>query len=215
MPIRSALARTLAALSVSLLPSVVMAASGSVHLDFTVRKNGDAIGHHQIELARDGDLENVSIKTNVVVKIVYVPVYRFEHTGNEVWRNGRLVSLRSQTNDDGEKHTLQVSAKDDRLEVTGDGTASQTSDAIIPASLWNHDLVTRTVLLNTLTGKQMAVNVADLGIDSVPVHGSAVQAHHYKVTGELERDLWYDQSDTLVLVKFKAKDDSEIRYVLE
>jgi hypothetical protein len=216
MSIPPALARTLAALAVSLLPSTVMAASapGSMRLDFTVLKDGDVIGHHQIELVRNGDLENVSIKTDIVVKVVYVPVYRFEHTGSEVWRAGHLVSLRSQTNDDGEKHTLQAAANGGHIEVTGDGTASQASTEIIPASLWNHDLVTQTVLLNTLTGKQMAIKVADLGADPVRVHGSSVPAHHYKVTGELERELWYDESNMLVLVKFKAKDDSEIRYVL-
>ena len=103
-----------------------------------------------------------------------------------------------------------------RIDVRdGDGTVSQASDEIIPASLWNRDLVSQTVLLNTLTGKQMAIKVADLGADPVRVHGSTVPAHHYKVTGELERELWYDQSDRLVLVKFTAKDNSEISYVLE
>jgi hypothetical protein len=217
MPNRPALARTLALLAVGLLPAAVTAAStsGSMRLDFTVLKDGDAIGHHQIELVRNGDQQNVSIKTDIVVKVVYVPVYRFEHRGSEVWQNGHLVSLRSQTNDDGEKHTLQAAAKDDRLEVTGDGTVSQASDEIIPASLWNRDLVNQTALLNTLTGKQMAIKVADLGADPVRVHGSTVPAQHYKVTGELERELWYDQSDRLVLVKFTAKDKSEISYVLE
>ena len=217
MPVRPALAQTLAVLAVGLLPAAVTAAStsDSMRLDFTVLKDGDAIGHHQIELVRNGDQEKVSIKTDVVVKVVYVPVYRFEHRASEVWQNGHLVSLRSQTNDDGEKHTLQAVAKDDRLEVTGDGTVSQASDEIIPASLWNRDLVSQTVLLNTLTGKQMAIKVADLGAEAVRVHGSTVPAHHYKVTGELERELWYDQSDRLVLVKFTAKDNSEIRYVLE
>jgi hypothetical protein len=213
MQIGSALARSVAAIAVCLLPATAMAAA--TRLDFTVLKDGEAIGHHRIELVRDGDAENVSIKTDIVVKVVFVPVYRFEHTGSETWRNGHLVSLRSQTNDDGEKHTLQATARDDRLDVTGDGTVSQASDAIIPASLWNRDLVRQSVLLNTLTGKQMAIKVADLGADPVAVHGSRVLAHHYKVTGELERELWYDDANTLVLVKFKAKNDSEIRYVLQ
>jgi len=198
------------------LPSLGMATSSPsfTHLNFTVLKNGDPIGHHDISVERNGDAETVSIKTNILVKVAFVPVYRFEHTGQEVWQNGHLVSLISQTNDDGDKHKLSVAAKVDHLDVDGDGQSSQAEAAIIPASLWNVDIVKQSVLLNTLTGKQMHVSVADLGDESVQSHGAAVKVHHFKVTGDLQRDLWYDQSNTLVQVKFKAKDDSDILYVL-
>ena len=205
----------LSALALGLLPaSVALAAPAQTHLDFTVLKDGSPIGHHQIDLTRTNDGETVAIRTNILVTVAYVPVYRFEHTGSEVWMNGRLVSLRSQTNDDGDKHVLAVAAKDDHIEIDGDGAHSQASGGEIPASLWNRDLVKQTVLLNTLTGKQMAVAVADLGDETIRSHGADTRAHHYKVTGEIQRELWYDPAGTLVQVKFKAKDDSDILYTL-
>lgn len=184
------------------------------HLDFTVLRNGDPIGHHEITVAQTADSETVAIKTNIVVEVAYIPVYRFEHTGNEIWQNGHLISLRSKTNDDGDRHSLNVSVQADHLEVQGDGTTSSADANIIPASLWNHDLVSKKVLLNTLTGKQMNVAVSDLGTDTITAHGETIAAHHYKLTGDLKRELWYDQSNTLVQVKLKAKDDSDILYVL-
>ncbi len=210
------LVRSLSALMLGLLPLVALAAgpAAETHLDFTVLKNGDPIGHHQIDLIRNGENEAVSIKTNILVRVAYVPVYRFEHIGSEIWQNGRLVSLRSQTNDDGDKHSLVVGATADHVEVDGDGVHSQADPGIVTASLWNPDLVKRMVLLNTLTGKQMAVSVADLGEDLIRSRGSETRAHHYKVAGELQREVWYDQSGTLVQVRFKAKDDSDILYVL-
>ena len=208
--------RALAALALGLLPVTALAAAApaETHLDFTVLKDGDPIGLHRIDLTRTADGETVSINTNILVRVAYVPVYRFEHAESEVWRNGRLVSLRSRTDDDGDKHTLQVTAAADHVEIDGDGAASRADPGIIPASLWNRDLVTRKVLINTLTGRQMAVSVADLGEDSIRSHGTTIRAHHYRVSGELKRDLWYSPSGTLVQVEFKAKDDSDIRYVL-
>lgn len=215
----TSLMRALLALTLALPPVGASAApigspTGPTHLDFTVFRNGDPIGHHEITVEQTADSETVAIKTNIVVEVAYIPVYRFEHTGREVWRNGRLISLRSKTNDDGDKHTLDVSAKADHLDVDGDGATSSADVNILPASLWNHDIVGKTILLNTLTGKQMSVAVSDLGADTITAHGATIAAHHYKLTGDLKRELWYDQSNTLVQVKLKAKDDSDILYVL-
>jgi hypothetical protein len=69
--------------------------------------------------------------------------------------------------------------------------------------------------LTPLTGKQMPVSVDNLGEEAIRAHGAETRALHYKVMGELQRELWYDRSGTLVQVKFKAKDASEILYVLE
>lgn len=218
MPVRHpVIARSLSALAFGLLPVFALAAPSPVetHLDFTVLKDGSPIGHHQIVLNRDGDNASVSIKTNILVRVAYVPVYRFEHAGNEIWRNGRLVSLRSQTNDDGDKHNLVAEARGNHLEVDGDGLQSRAESGIIPASLWDQDLVKQKILLNTLTGKQMPVSVTDLGEEAIHSRGKETRTDHYKITGELQRDVWYDRSGTLVQVEFKAKDESDILYVLE
>jgi len=212
-PLSAALS-TAVALSLALTATAASAMPAQKHLEFSVLKDGNPIGHHQVDLSRNGDEEDVTIQTNVVVKIALVPVYRFEHHDSEIWRNGQLVELHSQTNDDGTKHSLEAGAADGRINVLGDGAQSQAGTGIIPASLWNHDLVKQTLLLNTLTGKQMKVQITDLGDETIQSQGKAIQAHHYQMSGELERELWYDPSNTLVQVRFKAKDDSTILYVL-
>lgn len=208
--------QSLSAMVICMAPPLGYAQSlpASEQLDFTVLKDGDPIGHHRINVERKGDDTTVSIQTNIVVKVAYVPVYRFEHKGDEVWRNGKLVSLRSTTNDDGDKHSLFVVSQGDHLNIESDGGGSLADVGIIPASLWNPDVAAQSVLLNTLTGKQMQVTVADLGDDTVKAHGGAVKAHHFKVSGDLQREIWYDPTGTLVQVKFKARDNSDILYVL-
>ena len=188
--------------------------NAATHLDFTVLKDGSPIGHHHIDLEQNGDKQIVSIKTDILVKVAFIPVYRFEHAGNEVWQNGKLISLHSKTNDDGDRHTLAVSSNDNHLDVVGDNISTPVEAGIIPASLWNRDLVHQKVLLNTLTGKQMQVGVSDLGEDTVQSKNNPVKASHYKVTGDLQRELWYDATGTLIQVRFKAKDDSDILYTL-
>ena len=196
-----------------LVPAARAAVPDALH--FTVLRDGDAVGHHTVAFHQQAQDLDVTIDTDVVVKIIIVPVYRFTHHDEEVWRGGRLVSLTSKTDDDGTPHHLTVAADAAGLAVTGDDKPSRLPPATVPASLWNPATVTQATLLNTLNGSAMAVKVADLGTETVTVHGQPRSAHHYALTGDLARELWYDADGTLVQVRFKAKDDSDIRYVLQ
>lgn len=184
-------------------------------LRFTVLRDGDPIGSHRLQFQNGTDGLKVAIDTDVVVKILVVPVYRFKHHDEEVWKDGHLVALSSVTNDDGTPHHLKVAADGKGLEVNGDDKASLLPTSTIPASLWNPATVTQAALMNTLDGHPMSVKVKDLGTESVSVHGQPRPAHHYAVTGDLAREVWYDADGTLVQVRFKAQDDSDIRYVLK
>lgn len=189
-------------------------AAPAAHLDFSVVRDGSVIGHHLIDRTTTDDEEHVSVKTNIVVSVMKIPVYRFEHAGSEVWRGGRLISLASRTNDDGQRHALSATAAPDAIVVDGDGKQSRADAAIIPASLWNVAIVKQSRVLNTLTGQQMSVTATRRGDETVPVRGSEVRAAHYTLTGDLERDLWYDGTGTLVQVRFKAKDGTDVLYAL-
>lgn len=184
-------------------------------LSFTVLRNGEAVGSHVLRFntSPDDSLE-VSADTNVVVKMALIPVYRFEHHGRETWKDGHLVALSSETNDDGTRHVLKVAGDAGGLAVNGDGNPGRLPADTLPASLWNTGTVIRDSLMNTLDGHVMAVHMADLGTEQVNVAGQSVAAHHYAMTGDLSRELWYDTAGTLVQVRFKAKDDSDIQYVL-
>jgi len=195
-------------------PALAAAIPESRRLDFTVLRDGDPVGHDILEFVQSGDQLKVQVKTNVAVKIAFVTVYRFEHQSTEIWQGGRLAQLVSRTNDDGTGHILDVRADSDNLRINGDNQMSIARRDIVPASLWNEDIVNGPVALNTLDGTKMAIAVQDLGMESVMVRGHAIQAHHYAITGQLQRELWYDARGVLVQVRFKAKDKSEVLYAL-
>ncbi len=184
------------------------------HLDFVVVRNNEAVGRHVIDFSHNGDTTNVKISTNVVVKIAFIPVYRFEHSAVETWKGNQLIALRSRTNDDGTAHELAVAAEGDHLRVAGDGSQTTAAAAILPASLWNPGIVRQTRLLNTLTGKQMPITVVDKGEEIVVASGAKVPAHHFTISGGINRDVWFDRANTLVRVAFAAKDGSSIVYQL-
>ena len=207
--------RLIAATLAMIIASPVLAASApSQPLAFTVLRNGEPVGTNTISFRQTAAGLQVDVKTAIVVKITVIPVYRFEHEGHELWQDGHLVSLRSVTNDDGTPHQLAVDAKGDMLDVKGDGYTGPAALGSIPGSLWNPAVPRQSTLLNSLDGKLMQVVTKDLGEETLTVRGTSSKARHYVVEGDLKRDLWYDSEGALVQIHLKAKDDSDILYVL-
>jgi hypothetical protein len=172
----------------------------SGELAFDVMREGSDIGDHRYTFRDDGDALSVQVETDVAVKLplIGVTVFRFEHDSQETWRDGRLAALQSRTNDDGEAHQVDL--------ANAEG---------FPASLWNDAILEQTELLNTVDGRSMATSVVNIGQESVRAKGQTVPAHHYRLLGDLERDLWYDASGMLVKVAFTADDGSHIEYTLK
>ena len=144
-----------------------------------------------------GNDVTVDIATKVAVKlpVIGVNAYRFEQTSTETWRGGKLVSLASQTDDNGTPHKISVGAT-----------------SLVPASLWNADIVRASQVLNTIDGSTDSISVSTLGTETVATASGPVSATHYALRGGLDRDLWYDGA-TLVHVRFTAEDGSQVDYV--
>jgi len=148
-----------------LLPNLATAAEINVQdgteLNFTVVREGKDIGIHSMKFSRSGDTVTVDIKTDVEVKLLFIPVYHFNHESEEVWQDGRLARLTSVSDDDGTNHVLSVTGTTSALEITGDGNSSTAPASIIPASLWHPGLTHQgqSNILNTLDGHPMAVDV--------------------------------------------------------
>lgn len=211
---KPALALVACLLAVASLSSAWAAVPHDGNLDFTVLRDGSEIGSHRLHFSNGGDGLRVDIKTDIKVKLLLVTAYRFEHDGHEIWRDGHLTRLWSKTNDDGTKHDLTVAAADGKLVVEGDGKVADAPAEIVPASLWNEGILKGGTILNTLDGRGMKVQVKNMGADVVEARGHRIQATHYAITGDLQRELWFDSNAVLVKVRFTGTDGSEIQYVL-
>lgn len=169
-------------------------------LAFDVIRKGEDIGDQTMRFARNGDALTVTIRTDIALKAPFfgVVLYKFVQDSAEVWTRGKLTSLRTATDDDGDASEISLGASD-----------------LVTASLWNRDVTGARTILNTIHGTPMTVAVADLGEEVVQAGGKPVVATHYKITGELAREVWYDAAGVLTKVSIKAEDGSTVDYVLK
>jgi len=183
-------------------------------LDYKITRNGGEVGFQSVEFIRNGDQLTVRTHTKIAVTFLGFTLYHFTYEAEEQWKNGRLVSLTSRSDDDGEPRQVALKLDGDRLRGTYNGRVRDYPATLIPASLWHPATVHQTVLLDPYRGRDRQVAVANKGEETIVIQGRAITAHHYAITDKITRDIWYNSNGQLVEVQFFAKDGSEIQVVL-
>lgn len=183
-------------------------------LDFAVLRNGSKIGHHIIRFEQRGNPMVVRIEAKIDYRLAFIPLYLFQHVAREEWRDGRLVGMVAETNDNGDNYHIEVKPDGSELSLSINGEETPIDPGMVPASLWNIALVKRNSVLDPADGDLMNVAIRKSGEEVIEVRGQEIRARRYVVTGDFQRDLWYDKQNILVKVRFKGRDGSEIRYSL-
>jgi hypothetical protein len=165
-----------------------------------------------VRLQRDGRHMIAEIGTQIQVKIVGITVYRFEQRETERWLDGKLVELNAVTNDNGTINRVSAARNGDKLAVNADGKVTEIDAAIVPASLWNAQLVKKTIALNSTDGSIMPISVIDYGKEQLVLQGRPMTAHHYAIKTNLPHDVWYDEEQRLLKVELRGSDGSKIQY---
>lgn len=176
-------------------------------LRFDVALDGRPIGTHSLTFTPrpDGSLA-VSIDIDLEIRFGPFTMFEYTHRNRTAWRDGQLLSLESETDDNGERHWVQVVRDDDRLTIRSDqADAFDVAPTMLPTTYWMASTVRQAQLINSQTGELLDVSVTRVG--AAPVDGPAgtIPATHYRMDGDLEIDLWYDADGVLVGLAFVAR----------
>ncbi|HYP58382.1 MAG TPA: DUF6134 family protein [Beijerinckia sp.] len=180
---------------------------------FDIFRGDDKIGTNTVDIERQNDTTQVKIATDIHVKVMFIEAYRYAHSCKETWKNGQLVAFKSETDDNGTKHAINVVAPSpDKVNIEIDGKHSDALKGMFPASLWSKDIINQQDIFDPVTGKRLSIKVKDLGEETLQVQSATHKTHHYKITdktGDYERDVWFD-GDVLVRMKLLGSDHSTI-----
>jgi hypothetical protein len=170
--------------------------------DFAVLVDGKHAGEAHMTIHRkDDSVTEFACDTDVKVKFLWV-TYRYSYRGREVWKNGRLVSFASATNDDGKRFQVTATAQEDGLHVRVNGRERVVSADVWLTSYWTLPEAKRRdeaiPLIDADTGKELECRIRKIGEVQVPVAGELQNATHYQFTGKVAVDAWYDGGERLV-----------------
>ncbi len=147
--------------------------------DFRVLLDGKPIGSHRYEVLTQGEHRTVHSQAELVVKLLGLTVYGYQHRAREHWQGECLRALHSTTDDDGKQ--LKVALDEDELPA-----------CLMRYAYWNPRLLQQTRLVNAQTGSIDAVSITVMGSDRIEVRGAEVNAVRWRITGlPSPIDLWY------------------------
>ncbi len=183
-------------------------------LDFTAYRNGSRLGFHRIDFAEEGKRLIVDVEIAFDVKLAFIPLYGYRHRNREVWEDGRLLSMSTETDDNGTDYRVEVVRDGNRLLADGvDGRLELPGDTLT-TSYWNETAMADGVWLDTQRGQLVRSDVTRKPAEVVRVEGADVEATPYELAGDITCTLWY-RDGRWVKLRFLGEDSSVIDYTLE
>ncbi|HVR68530.1 MAG TPA: DUF6134 family protein [Verrucomicrobiae bacterium] len=183
-------------------------------LTYAVIRDGNKIGSQVVEFQRNGDQLLVLTSVKIEVSLLGITIYRFVHRSEEEWKGGELARLTSNTDDDGDKRVVDLKLVDGKLKGQYNGQAKEFPAGMIPATFWHPASMRQTTLLDQVKARNRQITVKDLGLETITARGKKIEAHHYSVSGQIKREIWYGPDGRLEKLQFEGKDGSDVIMVL-
>jgi len=181
---------------------------------YTISREGAPVGQERMEFINDQARLRVISHTSLDVKMLGLSLFDFDQQVEELHQNGELVSLTSIANDDGDAKKVSMTLQGDRLKGLYNTTKRDADPKLGTSLFWQEPPLGEAEIIDCLRGKVRDVKVTDLGAETVGLPIGRVATHHLRVSGELQRELWYDADGILVAGEVKAKDGTTVRQEL-
>lgn len=180
---------------------------------FDVLRDGDKVGEHRVAFERRADTLKVSVQTDMAVSFAFFTLFRYQHQRVEHWRGQELESLAGMTSKGGEQYEVSFVRKEGFFSRTVNGSEQEFKERLAVDSLWSKDRLAAGKLFSADNGESYRVRSDLLGWETIEARGGRVEAEHVKLSGELERDLWYDPSGELLKVRYETAEGETFEYV--
>jgi hypothetical protein len=183
-------------------------------IDFKVFRNGSEIGHHRVKFTQDGERTVADVDIELSVTFASIRVFHYKHVSREIWEDGRLVSINSKTDNDGDPMELTLARSDNSVNIQGTEFTGQASGTLVPSSYWFKDTINQTQIIDTQNGRVFPVEIREVGQETIEAAGQPTVATRYSLREQIEMNLWYDDQGNWVKTSFDS-DGSTIEYVLQ
>jgi hypothetical protein len=193
---------------------VLPAAAGNRR--FSVLYEGNRIGTHTVLYSPATGETRVNTEIHLLVKVAFFTVFAFSHRSEETWRDGRLMSLDSETVEHGETLRVQGAATPEGFRVVSKGGPFIASAATLTSnSLWTPAVLEQETLVDAQHGGVIGVSARKFADEEIVIGGRQVRVTRYTfITPYLAGSIWYDEENLWVRGEFE-RDGSKIQYQLD
>jgi hypothetical protein len=183
---------------------------------FSVLYKGRRIGAHTIDYSSESGETRVNTEINLSVKVAFFTVFAFRHRSEEIWREGQLMSLKSETVEHGETLHVEGEATPEGFRVLSKaGPFIAAAATLTSNSLWTPAVLEQETVVDAQHGGIIGVSARKLADEDIVIGDRQVRATRYAfITPYLAGSIWYDEQDLWVHGEFE-RDGSRIQYQLD
>ena len=171
--------------------------------NYSISIDGTRRGQSTAQFRSNGRV--VQIRSESSIRINYL-VYRYNYSssGTELWKDGRITAVDNTSDYNGKQYILKGAATPGGLQIATNGeTTVVSSDVWDTSYLFLPDRLTRVgaasvVLLDSDRGHRLVGKVEFVGAETLSVAGGQPECTHYRISGDVQVDVWFDASRRLV-----------------
>jgi len=189
--------------------------------NFNATLDGDPIGSHRFEVIENKYGVTVKTKAELDVKFLFITVYSYKHNNVEEWTNDCLVSLNSDTDDNGDMSSVELLKEGHKSRITTQKSSVLESSCVRSFSYWDRELLKSGALLNSQTGEIINVDFTYIGSETLDINDRKIESDRYQLLGkdkdgiDIEIDLWYSDNNRWIGLQSKLENGSYLRYQLD
>ena len=192
-------------------------------LKYELFLNNKLIGTHIFHFRQKNNLFYVNSKGSFKVNKLGVVIMDFEIQTEEVYKNDKLISFKSNTNQNNKKKIAKVNSKNEKtFIVDGSSFKGETDKSALIGSWWNHEIIKISKQISPISGRVNSQKVKFLGKENIIINGTQFKALHFHFLSDDKKSddkkkinihVWYD-SKTLLWIKSKYNKFGEWEYRL-
>lgn len=197
------------------LPLPARAAAAPANLSFRALRNGSPIGVHTVSFRQEGERLVVTTHIDISVKVLLFTAFYLKHDAEEIWQAGRLVAVKSTTDDNGTRLQVSGRAADGGFRIIGeDGPFLAPAQLLTSNMLWDTRMLSANRLIDVQYGGVIGLVVKRLGEALVDTPNGQVRAsRHHLITPHYTGTLFHDSDGRWVKALIEAKGEI-IEYAL-
>jgi uncharacterized protein DUF6134 len=168
--------------------------------------DGGRSGTHDIEFVPRERGFTVMSSLCIRLELAFVTLYRYQQSGQEDWKDGKLLAFEYVTNDDGD--TSHVTAQRDEsgnFVVNGQNGQRTVPGDAMAASFWNSGILNQSHIIDPQTGELATLSVRSLDQKSAEIARRTIRGNGYAFQTFIDGVLWFDEHRRSLALTFEKK----------
>jgi hypothetical protein len=182
---------------------------------FRVYLDDREIGYHNFYLQQSEGVRVLRSEASFEYRLMFVPLFRYEHENRETWSGDCLRSIESRTDSNGEPYRVDGRAEPGYFLVDASAGQAKLPECVMSFAYWNPAFLGQGRLLNTQNGEFLEVDISPPVAEPLTVRGEPQPSYRYRLeAGELRLDLWYSTSNEWLALESEVRGGRKLRYEL-